>query len=184
MDNIEIAAGENSPLILMDSQKRILTINGNSYMSGPSQFYHRLSSWAQNLKIPMSKCFEINITMGYYNTTSIQIINIMLKTICLNNPGKVNINFMIDKEEDELTETALALVQNTKVKPNIVNEFREGDIRHCFADISKIKKLGFSPKISFEQGMKELVSWGEGAKFKDRVEVALSEMRERNLIKK
>ena len=120
MDNIEIASGENSPYILMDSEKSSLTINGNSYMSGPSQFYHRLSSWAQNIKIKAGHQFQINITMGYYNTTSIQIINIVLKTICLNNPGKVTIKFMIDKEEDELTETALALVQNTKVKPSII----------------------------------------------------------------
>ena len=120
MDKIEIAAGENSPYILMDSENYTLTIKGNSYMSGPSQYYHRLSSWIQNVKIPKGKTFNINITMGYYNTTSIQIINIVLKTICSNNSGRVIINFMIDKEEDELTETALALAQNTKTKPNIV----------------------------------------------------------------
>ncbi len=78
----------------------------------------------------------------------------------------------------------LIKLYDSKAKLKITNDFREGDIRHCFADISKIKKLGFSPRFSFEEGMKELVSWGEQAKFSDRLEVALDELKERNLIKK
>ncbi|MBI4974704.1 MAG: NAD-dependent epimerase/dehydratase family protein [Candidatus Omnitrophica bacterium] len=47
-----------------------------------------------------------------------------------------------------------------KVRPEIVNKFRVGDIRHCFADISKIKKLGFMPSVGLEEGLAELVEWG------------------------
>ncbi|MEE8423063.1 MAG: NAD-dependent epimerase/dehydratase family protein [Thermodesulfobacteriota bacterium] len=46
-----------------------------------------------------------------------------------------------------------------KVKPEITNKFRKGDIRHCFADISKIKKLGYKPSVRFEEGVDELVEW-------------------------
>ncbi|MBN1215452.1 MAG: NAD-dependent epimerase/dehydratase family protein [Candidatus Lokiarchaeota archaeon] len=45
---------------------------------------------------------------------------------------------------------------NDKVNPNYTNEYRLGDIRHSFADISKIKsKLNFTPTISFKQGINE-----------------------------
>jgi len=43
------------------------------------------------------------------------------------------------------------------------NRFRAGDIRHCFADISRIRSLlGFSPRYQFEDGVPELVAWVAG----------------------
>ncbi len=45
------------------------------------------------------------------------------------------------------------------VKPEITNKFRKGDIRHCFADISKIKKLGYKPSVKFEEGVGEFIEW-------------------------
>lgn len=46
-----------------------------------------------------------------------------------------------------------------KVNPEITNKFRKGDIRHCFADITKIKKLGYKPSVKFDEGVGELVEW-------------------------
>ncbi len=119
MNKIIIDAKENSPYMMVDAENYNLTIKGNSYMTNPSQFYHFLSGVMNNIKVPESKMFEINITMGYYNTSSIQIINIILKTLCTANEGKVKISFFIDKEEDELLETAMSLAFNTNVKPII-----------------------------------------------------------------
>lgn len=45
------------------------------------------------------------------------------------------------------------------VTPVVANKYREGDIRHCYADITKIKKIGFEPKVEFESGIKELSDW-------------------------
>src|SRR5258708_13386489 len=42
----------------------------------------------------------------------------------------------------------------------ITGKFRAGDIRHCFADISRIRELiGFEPRYGFEDGVAELVAW-------------------------
>jgi|SRR5437870_5441127 len=42
----------------------------------------------------------------------------------------------------------------------ITGKFRAGDIRHCFADISRIQRLvGYAPRITFEDGVRELVAW-------------------------
>jgi len=39
-------------------------------------------------------------------------------------------------------------------------KFRAGDIRHCFADISRIQSLlGYAPRYRFEDGVAELVAW-------------------------
>lgn len=68
-------------------------------------------------------------------------------------------------------------------KPEIVNKFRSGDIRHCIADTSKIRDmLGFSPAISFEDGMRELVRWGETQKSEDQSDQAYEELKEKGLV--
>ncbi|HEV7664632.1 MAG TPA: NAD-dependent epimerase/dehydratase family protein, partial [Chloroflexota bacterium] len=42
----------------------------------------------------------------------------------------------------------------------ILNKFRAGDIRHCFADISRIRAaIGYEPRYRFDDGVHELVSW-------------------------
>jgi len=37
----------------------------------------------------------------------------------------------------------LITLSNAKMNPEIVNKYRKGDIRHCYSDITKIKKHGF-----------------------------------------
>jgi dTDP-L-rhamnose 4-epimerase len=42
----------------------------------------------------------------------------------------------------------------------IAGKFRAGDIRHCFANIGRIQQLlGFQPRVTFEDGVRELVAW-------------------------
>jgi dTDP-L-rhamnose 4-epimerase len=66
--------------------------------------------------------------------------------------------------------------------PEIPGKYRMGDIRHCFADISLAKELlGYAPKISFEDGLSELVHWLEGQIAKDRVAEARAELETRGL---
>ncbi|MCK4401072.1 SDR family NAD(P)-dependent oxidoreductase [bacterium] len=73
---------------------------------------------------------------------------------------------------------------NFKGKSEITYQFREGDIRHCYADISKIKeKLKYSSKHKFEDGIEELVHWVKEQHAEDRVEQARKELENRCLTK-
>ena len=46
------------------------------------------------------------------------------------------------------------------VPVQVTGQFRLGDIRHCFADLSQAKKyLGFTPKISLEKGLRRFCKW-------------------------
>ncbi len=71
---------------------------------------------------------------------------------------------------------------NKKLETKIMNRYRIGDIRHCYADISKIRKLGFEPITDLDQGMKELVSWADAVVAEDRTEKVQKELRERGLM--
>jgi len=45
-------------------------------------------------------------------------------------------------------------------KEFIYGNFRDGDVRHSLADISKIKKiLGYSPEFDISSGLKEAIKW-------------------------
>jgi dTDP-L-rhamnose 4-epimerase len=81
----------------------------------------------------------------------------------------------------EIAELLLEAMQSD-LKPEIVNKFRVGDIRHCFADISKIREtLGFEPKVSLNDGIKELVDWVKEQAAVDEFEKASRELQDRRL---
>lgn len=46
------------------------------------------------------------------------------------------------------------------IQPQVTNQYRMGDIRHCFADIGKARRiLGYEPQVSFREGLQELSEW-------------------------
>jgi dTDP-L-rhamnose 4-epimerase len=62
-------------------------------------------------------------------------------------------------------------------------QFRVGDIRDCFADLTKSRsELGYEPAVPFAAGVAELVSWARGERRDDRLEEAESALRVRNLM--
>lgn len=76
----------------------------------------------------------------------------------------------------------LARLLGVDIAPKMTQAFRKGDVRHCYADISKAKKmLGWEPKVSFEEGMKELIAWSKNAEAIDSFEEASRELKEKGL---
>jgi dTDP-L-rhamnose 4-epimerase len=60
-----------------------------------------------------------------------------------------------------------------EIEPEIVEQYRAGDIRHCFADTRLAEeRLGFRSEISFEDGMRDLLAWLEGQEAVDAVDAA------------
>lgn len=47
----------------------------------------------------------------------------------------------------------------TCVYPEITGKYRVGDIRHCYANIEKLKECGWSPKVKFEDGLRSYAEW-------------------------
>ena len=60
-----------------------------------------------------------------------------------------------------------------QIEPEVVNKYRAGDIRHCYADTRLATELlGFRAEIPFEAGMQELLAWLEGQAATDSVDAA------------
>ena len=46
------------------------------------------------------------------------------------------------------------------IQPHVSGRFREGDIRHCFADITRAcDLLGYAPTVAFADGLANLAEW-------------------------
>lgn len=76
----------------------------------------------------------------------------------------------------------LSKLLGKKALIKVNNEFRKNDIRHCFADISKAKKLlGWQPKISLKKGLKELIDWSATEKAEDKFTQAQKELKQKGL---
>jgi dTDP-L-rhamnose 4-epimerase len=68
------------------------------------------------------------------------------------------------------------------IAPEITGNYRVGDIRHCYADISAARRLlGYEPQVTLERGLDELAGWLEGQAADDRVEAAREELVARGL---
>jgi dTDP-L-rhamnose 4-epimerase len=82
---------------------------------------------------------------------------------------------------------AQALMKNyaIEVPLEISGQYRKGDIRHNFADISLIKKvLGFEAKISFENGIQQFCNWvNQQNILTDNYDESLIEMKIKGLMK-
>lgn len=78
----------------------------------------------------------------------------------------------------------LARLLRKNIAPDILNRYRVGDIRHCFADIAKIERdYGFRPTRDFVTGMAELIAWVDKARRPvDRAEQSMAELRSSHLI--
>jgi dTDP-L-rhamnose 4-epimerase len=69
-----------------------------------------------------------------------------------------------------------------EIEPERNEQYRAGDIRHCFADATRARELlGFQAAMSFEDGMGELLEWLQDQEAVDRVDDATKELAARGL---
>ncbi len=90
-------------------------------------------------------------------------------------------------EATDVITVANELIKNygadTKIK--ISGNYRLGDIRHNYADLTKIKSLlGFEPKYNFEKGIKKFTDWVLTQEIQEsKYDASIAEMKEKGLFK-
>lgn len=74
-------------------------------------------------------------------------------------------------------------VEDPELQPKIVGRFRAGDIRHCYSDIGKARRLlGYEPAVRLEDGIAELIEWVRTQEAADLSDQALKELSQRRLV--
>ena len=71
----------------------------------------------------------------------------------------------------------LASALGRQIEPVFTQKYRAGDIRHCYADLTKARSLlGYEPQTSHEEGFRELAVWLAEQQAEDKAETMLREL--------
>lgn len=83
----------------------------------------------------------------------------------------------------EIAERLGNVLGKPHLQPQVCGHYRAGDIRHCFADITKAERmLGYRPRIALDAGLASLAEWLEGRNDEDHSEAADRELRRHGLV--
>lgn len=81
----------------------------------------------------------------------------------------------------EVAQTIAQLLGST-IAPDITFKVRKLDVRHCFADISRITTdTGWKPQVHFRNGLSDVIDWGKSQKAIDHMDYALTQLAKRGL---
>ncbi len=116
MDKILIQKTKTSPEIIMDFERGILDIIGESYPENAVGFYKPVFDWlnsATSANIPIT----VNFRLDYLNTSSskcvIDILDILDKYH--GNAGKVSVKWYYKEDDDDMLETGEEFSSDIKV---------------------------------------------------------------------
>jgi dTDP-L-rhamnose 4-epimerase len=82
----------------------------------------------------------------------------------------------------EIAERLAETLAKPHIQPQITGKYRVGDIRHCFADISRARQLlGYTPSVSLDEGLTHYAAWLRDQVALDHVDSANRELSMRGL---
>ena len=114
------------------------------------------------------------------------VVSVTAEAIKYGNPlvDVFNVGSGVSTDVLAITNTLQRLL-NIEVPISVSGQFRIGDIRHNYADLTKVRKVfGFKPSVSVEQGLISFVEWVRTERLEaDRYEQSLQEMESKGLFK-
>lgn len=82
-----------------------------------------------------------------------------------------------------VAEDLAAVLGKSSITPQVTGKYRAGDIRHCFADVTRSRaRLGYQPTVDFSDGLEQLAEWVADKVAEDRVDHAIAELKTRGLV--
>ena len=116
MDKILIQKTKTSPEVIMDFDKGILEIIGESYPENAVGFYKPVFDWLNSV-IGSNVPLTVNFRLDYFNTSSskcvIDILDILDKYYA--NSGKVEVKWYYKEDDDDMLETGEEFSTDIKV---------------------------------------------------------------------
>ena len=76
-----------------------------------------------------------------------------------------------------VAEILASALGKSDLTPVITRKYRAGDIRHCYADLTKARQLlGYEPQVTHEEGFRKLAAWLGNQKAEDKADTMLQEL--------
>lgn len=119
---IDIKAGKSTPRVLLDSEKKIYLMEGQSYPENSNSFYEPVIEWIQeHLKKDTGK-FVLQLKLLYINTSSTKAMFYLFDILeeAFKNGKDIKINWMYDKENEMAKETGEELLEDLQIPYSII----------------------------------------------------------------
>lgn len=155
-------------------EQMVIMAAGLKNINGFALRYQNVYGPGQSLKNPYTGILSIFTRLALQNEVInifedglesrdfVYIEDVVRATVdCLNVKGQhiLNVGSGIPTAVMEVAEEIVSYL-NSKSKISISGAFREGDIRHNFADLTLIKNtIGFAPKWGFKEGLHRFIDW-------------------------
>ncbi len=116
MDKIVIQKTKTSPEIVMDFEKGILDIIGESYPENAVVFYKPVFDWL-NSAIGNKKSLQVNFKLDYFNTSSSKCVIDILDILdtYFKDSGSVAVKWFYKEDDDDMQETGEEFSSDIKV---------------------------------------------------------------------
>ncbi|MCU1455488.1 MAG: UDP-glucose 4-epimerase [Acidimicrobiales bacterium] len=96
--------------------------------------------------------------------------------------GALNVGSGQSASVAEVAARLATLLDRDPVDPELTGHYRVGDVRHCFADVTRAEQqLGYRPQVDLDVGLAELAEWLQGQVACDHTERAAAELASRGL---
>jgi hypothetical protein len=122
MDKIVIQKTKTSPEIIMDFDKGILDIVGESYPENAVMFYKPVFDWLSNA-ISSKKALKVNFKLDYFNTSSSKCVIDILDTLdkYFSESGQVEVKWFYREDDDDMLETGEEFSSDIKVPFELIS---------------------------------------------------------------
>lgn len=152
----------------------------NPYTGILSIFVNRLK---QNIDLPL---FEDGAMIRDFVYISDVVQGILLASESSDSQNNIfNIGSGIPSKISDVVNSLMRLHPSSRSNCYVSSEYRLGDVRSCFADISLAQRvLGFRPRVGLDEGLTKFVRWAsEEAVYQDRLTQANEELKDRGLMR-
>ena len=117
MEKIVRPGSRKSPLVILDSEKGIITLEGRSILEDTISFYEPILNWIKEY-INSPQDTTVNIAFDYFNSTSARILLLLLQSVQqIKSSGKtLIINWYYAENDENIKESGMdfaALVKET-----------------------------------------------------------------------
>lgn len=128
--------------------------------AGDSPYSTAVAAWCNKalLKEPLRSDGDGEQTRDMIHVDDVVSANICVANAELESGQRI---FNVGSGTSYSNNTILDMFKGRGFKNVVHSPEREGDVKHTLADISKLKKLGWAPKVTFEEGLKSVMDyWG------------------------
>jgi hypothetical protein len=122
MEKVIRQGTSKTPLVILNPEDGIITLEGRSILEDTISFYDPILSWLAEYVIKPKETTTLNISFDYFNSTSARILLIILQTIqqVRKHGNNLVINWYFDENDENIRESGTDFASLVKENFNFI----------------------------------------------------------------